>query len=116
VYLNGLGNVTAFYTVSVKSRVDGQIMKLDFNEGDLVQQGQLLMKLTPALPGATELAEGTLARNQAMLNNAKLDLQRYQTLLAQDAIPKQQWIHRPRWAVRATSNGIRPTSAAPNSI
>jgi multidrug efflux system membrane fusion protein len=83
--------VTAFYTVSVKSRVDGQIMKLDFNEGDLVQQGQLLIEIDPRpYQVQLELAEGTLARDQAMLNNAKLDLQRYQTLLAQDAIPKQQ--------------------------
>jgi len=91
VYLNGLGNVTAFYTVSVKSRVDGQIMKLDFNEGDLVHQGQVLIEIDPRpYQVQLELAEGTLARDQAMLNNAKLDLQRYQTLLAQDAIPKQQ--------------------------
>jgi len=91
VYLNGLGNVTAFYTVSVKSRVDGQIMKLDFSEGDLVHEGQLLIEIDPRpYQVQLELAEGTLARDQAMLNNAKLDLQRYQTLLAQDAIPKQQ--------------------------
>ena len=91
VYLNGLGNVTAFYTVTVKSRVDGQIMKVDFNEGDLVHEGQVLIEIDPRpYQVQLELAEGTLARDQAMLNNAKLDLQRYQTLLAQDAIPKQQ--------------------------
>ena len=91
VFLNGLGNVTAFYTVTVKSRVDGQIMKVDFNEGDLVHEGQLLIEIDPRpYQVQLELAEGTLARDQAMLNNARLDLQRYQTLLAQDAIPKQQ--------------------------
>ena len=91
VYLNGLGNVTAFYTVTVKSRVDGQIMKVDFNEGDLVHEGQVLIEIDPRpYLVQLELAEGTLARDQAMLNNARLDLQRYQTLLAQDAIPKQQ--------------------------
>src|ERR1700676_2692721 len=91
VILNGLGNVTAFYTVTVKSRVDGQLMKVDFNEGDLVHEGQGLIEIDPRpYQVQLELAEGTLARDQAMLNNAKLDLQRYQTLLAQDAIPKQQ--------------------------
>src|SRR5579862_7296836 len=91
VYLNGLGNVTAFYTVTVKSRVDGQIMKVDFNEGDLVHEGQVLVEIDPRpYQVQLEMAEGTLARDQALLNNSKLDLQRYQTLLAQDAIPKQQ--------------------------
>ena len=91
VYLNGLGNVTAFYTVTVKSRVDGQIMKVDFNEGDLVHEGQVLIEIDPRpYQVQLELAQGTLARDQALLNNSKLDLQRYQTLLAQDAIPKQQ--------------------------
>ena len=91
VYLNGLGNVTAYYTVTVKSRVDGQIMKLDFNEGDLVKEGQVLIEIDPRpYQVQLELAQGTLARDQALLNNAKLDLERYKMLLATDAIPKQQ--------------------------
>jgi len=91
VYLDGLGNVTAFYTVTVKSRVDGQIMKINFQEGDFVKEGQVLAEIDPR-PFEVMLAqaEGTLARDQALLENAKLDLERYKTLIEQDAIPKQQ--------------------------
>ncbi|MGD1091390.1 MAG: MdtA/MuxA family multidrug efflux RND transporter periplasmic adaptor subunit [Bryobacteraceae bacterium] len=91
VYLNGLGNVTAFYTVTIKSRVDGQIMKVDFNEGDFVKEGQILIEIDPR-PYQVMLEQGqaTLAHDQALLDNAKVDLERYKMLLATDAIPKQQ--------------------------
>jgi len=91
VYLNGLGNVSAFYTVTIKSRVDGQLMKIDFHEGDLVKEGQVLAEIDPRpYQVQLELAQSTLARDQALLDNAKVDVERYQKLLATDAGPKQQ--------------------------
>jgi len=77
VYLDGLGNVTAFYTVTVKSRVDGQLMKVNFKEGDLVNQGQVILEIDPRpFEVQLELGQATLARDQALLDNAKLDLER----------------------------------------
>lgn len=91
VYLPGLGNVVAFYTVTVKSRVDGQLMKVDFNEGDLVQKDQTILEIDPRpYQAALDLARATQAHDQALLDNARLDLSRYQKLVETDAIPKQQ--------------------------
>jgi multidrug efflux system membrane fusion protein len=92
VYLNGLGSVTAFNTVTVRSRVDGEIIKIAFTEGQLVKKDDVLVEIDPRpFQVMLEAAEAQKARDQALLQNAVLDRERYNVLYKQEAIPKQQY-------------------------
>lgn len=91
VYYNGLGTVTAFNTVTVRSRVDGQIVKINFTEGQMVRQGDALVEIDPRpYQVMLEQAEGQLAKDQAQLRDVQVDYERYQLLFKEGVIPKQQ--------------------------
>jgi membrane fusion protein, multidrug efflux system len=91
VYLTGLGTATALQTVTVRSRVDGQLINVAFHEGQFVHQDDLLAELDPR-PFQVQLteAEGQAAKDEATLKNTQLDLSRYSDLFAKGLIPKQQ--------------------------
>ena len=90
VYLNQIGTVTPFATVTIKSRIAGQIVKIDFKEGQLVKAGDLLVSIDPS-PYEAQLAqaEGQFARDQATLANAKVTLERYRYLYKTGIIASQ---------------------------
>ncbi len=92
LYLNGLGTVTAFYTVTIRSRVDGELQKVHFKEGQFVKQGEMIAEIDPR-PYQVMLAqaEGQLAKDRAALQIAELDLDRYNALIASGSISKQQY-------------------------
>lgn len=92
IILTGLGTVQAYYTVTLKSRVDGQIMSVNFREGQDVRKGQLLAVIDPRpYEVALETAKANLARDQAQLNTAKANLARSKQLLADDVVAQQDY-------------------------
>jgi len=91
VLVNAIGTLNARATAVVRAKVAGELQKLYFKEGDEVRAGQLLAQIDPRSYQATlSQAQGTLQRDQALLRNAQLDLQRYEALKAQDSIASQQ--------------------------
>ena len=91
VYLSGLGAVTAFNTANIKSRVDGQIMKVNFREGQDVRQGELLIEIDARpFEVQVEQMQAQLFRDQAQLRDAKLNLERYTSLIPSGSIAQQQ--------------------------
>ncbi|MBI4864399.1 MAG: MdtA/MuxA family multidrug efflux RND transporter periplasmic adaptor subunit [Candidatus Riflebacteria bacterium] len=90
LYIDGLGTVTPFYTVTVRARVDGLLMKLHYREGQTVREGDLLAEIDPR-PFEVQVAQaaGTLAKDQALLKNAQVDLVRFRKLPVK-FIPEQQ--------------------------
>jgi multidrug efflux system membrane fusion protein len=90
ITLNALGTVTSLATVTVRSQISGYLMKIDFKEGDEVKKGDLIAEIDSRPYEATlAQAKGALARDEAQLKGAQVDLTRYQGLAAQNAVPRQ---------------------------
>jgi multidrug efflux system membrane fusion protein len=91
VYFNGIGTVTAFNTVTVRSRVDGQLINVAFKEGQFVHEGELLAQIDPRpFQVQLEQAQGQLAKDEAQRKDAEVNLERFKLLFTEGVIPQQQ--------------------------
>jgi membrane fusion protein, multidrug efflux system len=91
IYINALGTVTPVYTATITSRVDGQITNVAYREGQTVRKGDLLIEIDPRpFQAVLTQAQGTLAKDEAVLNEARIDLNRFQQAYDRNAIAKQQ--------------------------
>jgi multidrug efflux system membrane fusion protein len=114
IYLTGLGSAAAYNTVTIRSRVDGELQRVAFTEGQLVQKDDLLAEIDPR-PFQAQLvqAEGQLARDTAQLENARADQRRYEVLSTQGVISRQQFdtqtanVHQYEGAIKADEGVIQ---------
>ncbi len=112
VYLTGLGSVTAYNTVSVKSRVDGQIVQINFKEGQHVNQGELLIVIDPRpYQVALSEAQAQLFKDQAGLRDAKLNYERYKGLLQNSGAMSQQQVDTQQATVDQLEGTVRNDQA-----
>jgi multidrug efflux system membrane fusion protein len=92
IVIRALGTVTPLANVTIKTQITGQLIQVDFTEGQAVKKGELLAVVDPRpYEVALQNAQGTLAKDEALLKNAQIDLQRYATLVKQDSIARQQY-------------------------